>query len=83
MKPNNYDRINVPKFKEGKEAGYLCSMCGQYATKNESVSYIGWNLICNHCFWKFKAILGNRDILKAIQEVGYANSQLVEGKVKL
>lgn len=79
MKITNYDRINVPRFNDGKEAGYLCSMCGQYATMSESVSYKGWNLVCNQCFWKFKAILGNRDILKAIQEVGQVKKKLMEG----
>lgn len=73
---NNYDKINVPKFEEGKEAGYLCSMCGQYTTKHESVSYMGWNLVCERCKWKMKAVLGNRDILAAIHEVGRANRAL-------
>ncbi len=75
---NNYDKINVPNFKQGKEAGYLCSMCGQYTTKNESCSYIGWNLVCDRCKWKMKAVLGNRDILGAIQEVGKANKEAEE-----
>lgn len=78
---SNYDRINVPKFKAGEEAGYLCNMCGQYTTRNDSVSSRGWNLVCNQCYWKFKAILGNRDILLAIQEVGCTREKIVEGKL--
>lgn len=67
---NNYDRINVPKFEEGKNAGYLCSMCGQYTTKSESCSHIGWNLLCNHCKWKIEAIIGMNNIIECVQEIG-------------
>lgn len=76
---NNYDKINVPKFKKRKEAGYLCSMCGQYTTKNESCSYKGWNLVCDRCVWKMHAVLGDHDFIRAIQEVGNAHMTL-DGK---
>lgn len=79
---NNYDKINVPKYEEGKEVGYLCNMCGQYTTLNDSVSHRGWNLVCNRCYWKFKSILGSYDILLEIQEVGKANKEAEEIKRK-
>lgn len=67
---NNYDRINVPKFKEGKQNGYLCSMCGQYTSLNESISHKGYNLVCNICGWKMRAIIDDMDILTKIHKVG-------------
>ena len=75
MKMNNYDRINVPKFKEGKENGYLCSMCGQYTTLSDSVSHQGWNLVCNRCEYKMRAILGKSHLLNEIQTVGANHSE--------
>lgn len=67
---NNYDRINVPKFEEGKQNGYLCTMCGQYVSLSESISHKGYNLICNRCEWKIRAITGDIDILTKIHNVG-------------
>ena len=69
---NNYDKINVPTFADGKEHGYLCSMCGQYTNKSESISYHGWNLICRKCQWKIEGIVFNhsKTILEKVQKVG-------------
>ena len=53
---NNYDKINVPRFKEGKQNGYLCSMCGQYTTLDESISHRGYNLLCRRCEWKISIL---------------------------
>lgn len=55
-----YDSINVPNFESQAQAHhrYLCSMCGQYTTYNDSASYRGWNLICNHCLYKSSYIFG-------------------------
>lgn len=76
---NNYDRINVPKFKEGKQNGYLCSMCGQYTSLDDSVSHKGYNLICNRCVWKMSAILNNIDIINKVHEVGKEKENIMEG----
>ena len=69
---NNYDRINVPNFEEGKQNGYLCSLCGQYTTLSDSVSHKGWNLVCNRCEWKMRAILNPNSVslINDIQRVG-------------
>lgn len=70
MRINNYDRINVPKFEEGKENGYLCSMCGQYTTKNDSASSKGYNLICMRCLYKIENLTDDREILIKLQKAG-------------
>lgn len=69
---NNYDKINVPLFKAGKNNSYLCSMCGQYTTLSDSASSQGWNLICNHCLYKMRHILDANvgELLVRIQNVG-------------
>lgn len=70
MKINNYDRINVPNFAEGKENGYLCSMCGQYTTKNDSTSHQGYNLICMRCFYKMRFLTGDMEIMRKLHKAG-------------
>ena len=56
-KLTRYDMININQFKDGKQAGYLCSMCGQYTTLHDSASYEGYNLVCNRCIYKMGSIL--------------------------
>lgn len=75
---NNYDRINVPRFKEGKQNGYLCSMCGQYTSLDDSVSHKGYNLVCNRCEWKIRYIIDEIELINKIQKVG---KQREEGEV--
>lgn len=70
MKINNYDRINVPRMEEGKENGYLCSMCGQYTSKNDSVSYKGYNLTCMRCVFKIRHLTDDMDVIAKIQMAG-------------
>ena len=74
---NNYDKINVPNFIEGKQNGYLCSLCGQYTTLSDSVSHQGWNLVCNRCEYRMRAILcpNHASLLLKIQEVGIAHQK--------
>lgn len=67
---NNYDRINVPRFEKGAMNGYLCSMCGQYTSLSDSVSHEGYNLVCNRCEWKMRAITGEIDMISKIHKVG-------------
>lgn len=71
-----YDRNNVPRFRAGEHDKYLCNMCGQYTTLADSVSYQGFNLVCNHCFYKMMGILGDNTILEDIQDVGKEKKQL-------
>lgn len=75
---NNYDKINVFRFEEGMEDGYLCSMCGQYTSKNKSSSYEGWNLICERCRWKIQEIVGIWDVLSRAQDVGRTRKEQEE-----
>lgn len=70
MKINNYDRINVPNFAAGKENGYLCSMCGQYTTKNDSTSHQGYNLICMRCFYKMQFLTDDMEIMRKLHKAG-------------
>ena len=69
---NNYDKINVPNFKAGKPNGYLCSMCGQYTTLNDSVSHQGWNLVCMGCESKMRLVLCPKksSLISMIHKVG-------------
>ena len=67
---NNYDRINVPKMEEGKENGYLCSMCGQYTSKQDSTSHRGYNLICMRCLYKIQNLTGDMEIMIKLQKEG-------------
>lgn len=55
---NAYDRNNVPLFEKGESSTYLCSVCGQYTTLDDSISHKGYNLICCRCEWKIRHILG-------------------------
>ena len=52
-----YDMVNVNQFKDGKQAGYLCSICGQYTTLDDSISHRGYNLVCNRCLYKIGSVL--------------------------
>jgi len=54
----SYDRNNVPLFEKGENSKYLCSMCGQYTTLDDSISHKGYNLICCRCEWKIRSIMG-------------------------
>ena len=70
MKINPYDEHNISLFGTGKDKPYICSMCGQRTTLNDSVSNRGYNLVCNRCLYKMQRILGRYDILSDIQRVG-------------
>ena len=76
---NNYDRINVPKMEEGKENGYLCSMCGQYVSKKDSTSYRGYNLVCMHCVHKMQHLTDDFYVLQEIQDRGRIKYIATEG----
>ena len=52
-----YDAGNTKQFEEGKQNGYLCSMCGQYSSLSDSVSHKGYNLVCMKCVYKMDSIL--------------------------
>lgn len=67
---NNYDRINVPKMEEGKQNGFLCSMCGQYTSKNDSTSHKGYNLVCMRCVYKIQSLTDDYDVIRKIQSAG-------------
>lgn len=67
-----YDKNNVPLFESGVDNHFLCSCCGQYTTRKDSVSHKGYNLICNRCFYKITAILDlqHSETMRAIQHNG-------------
>lgn len=72
MKVSQYDRINVPLFKNGAQNGYICSMCGQYTSYNDSASKEGYNLMCNRCIWKICNLtdLTTGELIGKLQSVG-------------
>lgn len=69
---NNYDKINVPLYKDGSEKHYLCSMCGQYTTLSDSVSHQGYNMICSLCLYKISRIFRKSvgELILLIQDEG-------------
>lgn len=70
MTITQYDIINVQRFKLGEHNKYLCSMCGQYTTLADSVSHQGFNLVCERCYFKIRAITGDPTVLEDIHSVG-------------
>lgn len=76
----SYDRNNVPLYEKGENSKYLCSMCGQYTTLDDSVSHKGYNLICNRCEWKIRHIMGleaSPVVLQAVQKKGALTESLM------
>lgn len=71
-----YDKNNVPRYRAGEHNKYLCSMCGQYTTLSDSVSSQGFNLVCNHCFYKMRSLLRSNTLLAEIQAVGREKERL-------
>lgn len=67
---SRYDILNIANFKEGKNAPYLCNVCGQYTTLDDSMSHRGCNLICNRCFYKLQYVLDDYTILEKVHNAG-------------
>lgn len=79
----SYDRNNVPLFEKGENSKYLCSMCGQYTTLDDSISHKGYNLICCRCEWKIRSIMGleaNSLVLQAVQNKGKLTEEMSGGE---
>lgn len=64
-----YDTVNIKQFEEGKQNGYLCSMCGQYSTLENSVSLKGYNLVCLKCVYKMGSILNDMSVGYIIEQI--------------
>ena len=64
-----YDMINVKQFNDGKGAGYLCSICGQYTMLDDSISHRGYNLVCNRCVYKIGDVLNNMSIGEILDKI--------------
>ena len=76
----SYDRNNVPLYEKGENSKYLCSMCGQYTTLDESISHKGYNLICCRCEWKIRHIMGleaSSVVLESVQRKGALTESLM------
>lgn len=68
-----YDKYNVTEFNlENPQSKYICSMCGGITTLHDSISYAGYNLVCNKCRYKIKRVLGIDNEIQLIQDVGKA-----------
>lgn len=76
-----YDMVNINQFNDDKGAGYLCSMCGQYTTLDESASHRGYNLVCNRCIYKMGSILDMSigDIIIKMQAKGITTEKNEKG----
>ena len=71
---NNYDKINVERYRLGQNSKYLCTLCGQYTSLDDSISHRGWNLVCTRCERKMIVILGgNANFIDKIHKVGAAH----------
>ena len=69
-----YDKYNVNEFKlENPQSKYICSMCGEITTLRDSVSHVGYNLVCNKCRYKIRRVLGIDNEILLIQNVGKAH----------
>lgn len=79
---NNYDRINVSNYRVKMTNKYLCSMCGQYTTLEESISYKGFNLICRRCEAKVKHLFGINNTLELIHKKGQEKEEHYEEELK-
>lgn len=76
-----YDMVNIKQFKEGKQSGYLCSMCGQYSILPDSVSHQGYNLVCMKCIYKIGHILNDMSpgyIIEQIHQKGLSTNRMEE-----
>lgn len=74
-----YDMVNVSQFNDGKGAGYLCSICGQYTTLDDSISSRGYNLVCNRCIYKIGSVLNDMhipEIMTKIQTKGLTTEKM-------
>lgn len=66
-----YDKYNVTEFNlENPRSRYICSMCGEITTLHDSISYAGYNLVCNKCRYKIKRVFGIDNEIQLIQDVG-------------
>ena len=77
----SYDRNNVPLFKNGENSKYICSMCGQYTTRDDSISHHGYNLICCRCEWKMRHIMGfetSSMVFESVQKKGALTESLMD-----
>lgn len=81
----SYDRNNVPLFERGENSKYLCSMCGQYTTLDDSISHKGYNLTCCKCEWKIRHIMGLESsslVLESVHKKGELTESLMKRVVK-
>lgn len=78
---SQYDILNIAKFKEDKNAPYLYNICGQYTTKDDSVSHRGCNLICNRYFYKLRYVLNDDNIIEKIHTAGRKRLEEFERRV--
>lgn len=79
-----YDMVNINQFNDNKGAGYLCSICGQYTTIDESVSHRGYNLVCNRCMYKISSVLDMSigDIIVRIHSKGLTTEKLNDEEMR-
>lgn len=67
---NLIDKVNVSEFNNGYEKGkYICTNCHEIVTLDNSISYMGFNLVCNRCVWRLEHITGVYP-LASIQKIG-------------
>ena len=69
---NRFDNKNVPRFKNGKNNGYICSFCEKKTSLDDSCSHQGYNLHCMLCVYRFARTFDKSvgEIVMKIQTVG-------------
>lgn len=69
---NSIDWDNYDKYMNGQTAGFVCQMCDEIVSLDDSISSRGWNLICCDCAGKMAHILGmsSYSILEHVQKRG-------------
>lgn len=70
LKP--FDDHNHELFENHKDIGYICSMCGCFCDSNDSISFKGYNLVCDRCIEKLTCVFNTSTyaIRAQIQHVG-------------
>lgn len=64
------DKVNVLEFNTGYEKGkYICTNCHEIVGLSDSVSHMGYNLVCNRCLWRIEHITGIHPLAN-IQKIG-------------
>ena len=69
------DRKNAEAYKKGKKF-YRCVCCQMITELSDSISYQGYNLICDKCRNTMMQVLNTDNLVAVIQKVGERNKHI-------